>query len=376
MSEDAFTDVLEKIYAVPLDDSQWPDALKSIRDLFGSACAHFEVVDKRTSVPILQKSYGVDETQMAAYANYYAGISPRVADGMVRSAGHIGYDYMILSEAEMVQDEFYSDFMVPQGFKYFVSGHLMNDDRHFGVLSVQRASSEGHADEGDVAMMARLLPHFTQAVNLQLKMTAMADRQRADDFLLENSATAIVFLDSLGCVVSMNDAAHQLMDEPANGLQVQYGRVTARDSQRAYKIDRLINEAIQTGTGQGQQPGGGLPVPRENALPLSLVANPLPNTNALTPLTGGAVAVLLISDPGQSREIPAGLLRALFGLTPAECRLVRALFSGVSVTDYAERHHISIRTARTHLSNVLHKTGTRNQVDLVRMLGATAHPLV
>lgn len=112
--EDAFTEVLEKIYAVPLDDSQWPDALKSIRDLFGSACAHFEVVDKHTSAPILQKSYGVDESQIAAYTNYYAGISRR---GWHGPAGHIGYDYMILSETEMVQDEFYSDFMEPQGFK-------------------------------------------------------------------------------------------------------------------------------------------------------------------------------------------------------------------------------------------------------------------
>lgn len=376
MTEDAFSEVLEKIYSVPLDDGLWPEALRSIRDLFGSPCAHFEVVDKRTSIPVLQKSFGVDDSQMAAYANYYSGVSPRVADGMVRPAGHIGYDYMILSETEMAKDEFYSDFMIPQDFKYFVSGHLMNDDRHFGVVSIQRRSQEGHADKEDIALMGRLLPHLTQAVKIQLKMAEIADLHRADDFLFQTSATGIVYVDSAGCIVSMNEAADKMITNPANGLDIQQERLSARDNLQCQKIDRLINEVIATGTGQGQLPGRGVPLARETGLPLSLVATPLPNVSTFAPITGGPVAVLLISDPGRRGNFPADLLRALFGLTLSECQLAQALLAGTSLTDYANSHGVSIRTVRTHLSNVLHKTGTRNQVDLVRLLGATAHTLL
>ncbi len=59
--------------------------LRSIRDLFGSPCAHFEVIDKRTSIPVLQKSFGVDPENIHDYATYYAGISPRVRDGLTPS---------------------------------------------------------------------------------------------------------------------------------------------------------------------------------------------------------------------------------------------------------------------------------------------------
>jgi DNA-binding CsgD family transcriptional regulator len=376
MTEAAFADALEKIYAVPLQEDLWPEALRSIRDLFGSPCAHFEIVDKATSIPVLQKSFGVDESGMEAYANYYAAISPRVADGLVRPEGHIGYDYMILSEAEMAKDEFYSDFMIPQDFKYFVSGHLMNNDRYFGVVSIQRRVAESHADKKDIALMERLLPHLRQTVQLQLKMAAMNDRLGVDDFLFEGSPTGVLFLDSRGCVVSMNSAAEGLINDPLNGLAIQRHRLSARDSRLRRKIDGLINDTIQTGISETQTPGRRLPVPREMALPLSIIANPLPNAGALTALTGGPVAVLLISDPGQAPDFPAPLLRALYGLTPAECKLVNALLSGQSVTDYADTHRVGIRTVRTHLSNVLHKTGAHNQAALVRLLGATSHHLM
>jgi len=54
-TEDAFGRVLEKIYAVPLGDDLWLDALRSVSDLFGSQSAHFEIIDNQTCIPIFHK---------------------------------------------------------------------------------------------------------------------------------------------------------------------------------------------------------------------------------------------------------------------------------------------------------------------------------
>ena len=97
--------------------------------------------------------------------------------------------------------------------------------------------------------------------------------------------------------------------------------------------------------------------------------------DALGVLMGAPVVALLLIDPSASAPVSEELLRALFGLTPAESRLARALLGGQTLGDYAEQAKIGIRTARTHLSNVLGKTGARNQIALVRLLGGLSYDI-
>lgn len=56
------------------------------------------------------------------------------------------------------------------------------------------------------------------------------------------------------------------------------------------------------------------------------------------------------------------------GITEAEQKLLTALARGQSVGQHAEELGISINTARTHMRRLLEKTGSQNQVDLVRKL--------
>ena len=62
------------------------------------------------------------------------------------------------------------------------------------------------------------------------------------------------------------------------------------------------------------------------------------------------------------------MLAELFGLTPAEIRLSLALADGGSLRSTAERHMISINTARSQLASIFSKTSIKRQVDLVEML--------
>jgi DNA-binding CsgD family transcriptional regulator len=58
----------------------------------------------------------------------------------------------------------------------------------------------------------------------------------------------------------------------------------------------------------------------------------------------------------------------LFGLTAAECRLLRLLFDGISLGGAAQFLGIARTTARTHLQRIFDKTGSRRQSDLVRLV--------
>ncbi len=80
------------------------------------------------------------------------------------------------------------------------------------------------------------------------------------------------------------------------------------------------------------------------------------------------VAMILMIDPEESGCIRTDLLRKVYGLTPAEARLAQGILQGMSLQDFAKEAGVSINTVRTQLKQVFTKTGTKRQVDLMRIL--------
>ena len=81
--------------------------------------------------------------------------------------------------------------------------------------------------------------------------------------------------------------------------------------------------------------------------------------------------ILCLLAPLDGRRIAtARQLMDLFGLSAAEARLARAICHDRSVEDYAREHGLGHSTVRTQLSAVFHKTGTRRQASLVRLIAS------
>ena len=62
------------------------------------------------------------------------------------------------------------------------------------------------------------------------------------------------------------------------------------------------------------------------------------------------------------------LLAAAFDLTTAECDIARALVAGQTVTEISETRGTSVQTVRTQIKELLSKTGTHSQLELIRMM--------
>ncbi|GAB6044290.1 hypothetical protein JCM17961_49770 [Endothiovibrio diazotrophicus] len=82
---------------------------------------------------------------------------------------------------------------------------------------------------------------------------------------------------------------------------------------------------------------------------------------------GGGTA-LFLSDPHAPPPVAAETLTALYGLTPAEARLVALLTRGLTLDAVAERTHLSPHTLRTQLKQVFRKTGTSRQPELIKLI--------
>jgi len=91
---------------------------------------------------------------------------------------------------------------------------------------------------------------------------------------------------------------------------------------------------------------------------------PLRSQDNLAPAT----AALVLAPTAARCAPPEPLLRSLFGLTPSEARVARALASGKSVSEIAANESVSPGTVRTHVRGVLEKTGSNRQIDAVALL--------
>lgn len=80
--------------------------------------------------------------------------------------------------------------------------------------------------------------------------------------------------------------------------------------------------------------------------------------------------VCLVFPLGRRRIASARQLMSLFGLSPAEARLARALCHGDTLEEYAEAQSVKLSTVKTQLRAVFAKTQTDRQVALVSLISS------
>jgi DNA-binding CsgD family transcriptional regulator len=102
--------------------------------------------------------------------------------------------------------------------------------------------------------------------------------------------------------------------------------------------------------------------------------SPLPRAaRGLQPGTAPLV-LLLIRDLSLPVRPPERQLAELFGLTPAEARLVASLAQGMTRADYAATAGISALTVKTHMSRAFAKLGVNRESELVRLVLSLGRP--
>jgi DNA-binding NarL/FixJ family response regulator len=79
-------------------------------------------------------------------------------------------------------------------------------------------------------------------------------------------------------------------------------------------------------------------------------------------------AIIFVFDPERQTLPQAETIARLFGLSPAEGRLVHALAEGRKLEDAAQYLGLTVNTARTYLKQVFSKTGTGRQSELLKLV--------
>ncbi|HEY9548359.1 MAG TPA: hypothetical protein VIR45_02560, partial [Kiloniellaceae bacterium] len=133
-------------------------------------------------------------------------------------------------------------------------------------------------------------------------------------------------------------------------------------------LARLLHRAQDLASDGSSDGPRSLVVPRSDA-PSPLILNAVAiSAGASRFVADQASVMLLIADPDARRRLDLDLLPVLYGLTPAETRLARALLAGGGLRQAAAAAGMTYETGRWYLKVLLQKTGTGRQAELVARL--------
>jgi len=362
----ALSTLVAALYDAAGDTSLWPAFLHELTLATRSNQAAILLHDVKHGDHSVSLQWGVDAAAIRSYGEYYGkcDVWARKAARLVYT-GWLGTSEQVSPFEELARSEFYSDYLKPNDMAHAMWGVIENSSSRLINLGLYRDLRRQPFRIQDLELLRFLAPHLERAFRLHLKLaelkTRAEDLQRAIDML----PSGIIFLGANAGIVHMNRTAAKILAEN-DGLIAARGRLAAERTSESAELESLIAQARDTSVGTGLRPAGAIAISRCLRQSLSVLITPVRNMSLDT--TSPVHAIAFVTDPSQRVRPGADVLRTLFGLTPAECRVALLLAEGHAPPAIADLLGISTNTLKTQLASIYRKTGTSRQTQLVRTL--------
>ena len=371
----ALFDVVEKVYATALDDSDWSAALDPMADLFGAVGVSFEVFEVATNKPIfIELGSNLSMVSAQEYVDYYGRISPRVVYNIGKPSGFISYDHMFLTEADMDTDEFYQDCLVPVDLRYFLAAQVYCSASHQAVFAAQRSPRQGHVGDEEIATLKRLLPHLQQAIDLKFRLAAARIEGQLGLEGLGRLNEGCLIVDRAGQVLHANAEASDVLAR-ADGISLSGGRLTFADRTAARRHARALAQLSDAHDHTAGATTSNFPARRRSGQrPYLVSVRAVPRQDEMTSFAWPAAGIVFVRDPDRFDRLNTQLLSQSYGLSAAEADLAAALDRGLTLREIAQDRSVSITTVRSQLYALMAKLDVHRQTDLVRLLANYRQP--
>ena len=359
-SESDLAPLITAIYEAGMDASLWPYVLGRIAALFNAPSAGIAGQGRSLS-ECWGFSSGVDPEYETKYLEYYHGINP-IWQRASSAVGAVQTDTMVVPRSELRRTEFFNDFLVPQQMESMLNAVVLVEEGRQTVVTVRH---NPQFEANHVELYKLLAPHLQRAVQINLKLARAELNHNASVETLNHLEDGILFVDLEARVKFANVAAEQIFAN--GGLGIRKGKLHADSAEDTAALHALIAKCSASGIKHRRSDFVSVRR-RAGRSPLSLLIAPLPVENSFLLMPSKPMALIVITDLDKVKKPKLMQLREKFGLTPAEANFAAEIAKGDGIQAAADRLSISRATARTHLSRIFDKTGTRRQAELVRIL--------
>ena len=359
----AYSELLSTLYSAPLDDAQWQLFLTQLCEYTHSTVAMFLRNDTALGhrmlasggAPVAAETDRTHHSPLPCIDPFREAFLRNPCIGVIEGEDLIPREQWVNSDA-------YRAIAAPFGVEHMTCVVLSISTRAHDLISLWRGPERPLLEQKYKELLIMLLPHLQNALKIRQTLSHAEERARNAEAMLDVSETASILLDSDGRILHMNQAAKHLTLH-SDGLCLRADRVQPTDRSRRAEFGALITACAASDLGH---PGGALALNRSTSTrPLQLLIAPVRLSDQL----GSPVRILILAtDPDRAIDLPDAVLRQIYGLTPAETGIANALLSGASLDQAAQLRSVSVATVRSQMKNLLGKTNTQRQGDLIRLL--------
>jgi DNA-binding CsgD family transcriptional regulator len=230
-----------------------------------------------------------------------------------------------------------------------------------GAAIAANASFRSQFEAADQGPLRAFIPHFRHTLRTQRRIGWFTHHHAQSGFTA--LGLAAIALDQEGRVVHRNAIAEELLQTLPAGCW-RFGRLQALGKQCAPSLPESM---AACGAGQPVGITALLPGPPPRVVQATLLSWPAEADGHLE-LPAPARYLLLVEVPRSESLQAARSVAPLFGLSPAEVRVLGGLLEGASPAGIAQASGTSLPTVRTQISQILAKTGTSGQTELLVLL--------
>jgi DNA-binding CsgD family transcriptional regulator len=344
------------VYEAAVDFQAWEPAITGIADAMQAHETKFEIYDPGSPSFVLAPRS--DPDYLRVYLERWASSNFMRERGLTLQAGAIYRFETFMTRQEFERTALYNEFWRPQGIDNALIINATKDGPAGSGLGFSRPKKHGPFEREDEALLRALVPHLRRAAALNLRLARIEMQRNGSAEMLNRCADAAFLVDRQAHILFANAAAENMLGQNA-GLRLDKGGLAAATHAKTMALRRLI-------AGGGNAAEGDVVV-LPSADGASLTALVLPLRAETQWLTQHPAAIVFVKDP--KRSLPSREhLAFLFDLTRAQAGVAREVLEGDGIQAVAARLGISPATARTHLLEIFHKTGTSRQAELVRVI--------
>jgi len=362
----AFSELLKVLYSAPLQQEQWQEFLMLVSEHTQSRNGYFISADTCTGLAALAQGGQLnDPAVMSSYNEKFAKADPfKTAVVRIAKTG-VFTERELFPNSDMLDTEIYRDFLVHWNFRHPTIAAINLSTRKFDAISIWRTPEEGPMDADAINLLELLIPHVQIALDIRRRLGVTEQKLAGAAAMADACRTATFLLTAQGRIVHLNAAAEALVRN-GDGLREVNNQLVASDGQFRNELRNLfVNAASASFPSIKKHSGHSYSLERSSGKPnLQLLVCPM---SSVQRNSTGAELLLLVTDPTTPVTFPDEILRTAYRLTPVEIEVANGLLMGFTTDEIATLRHVSVSTVRQQLKNMLEKTETSRQSDMVRL---------
>jgi DNA-binding CsgD family transcriptional regulator len=367
-----FSATLESIYDCVLEPDNWSVALAQINVLTGADSSAFHWGDIPTRTAIETYHVGISPEMLVALRQYAYDWAMQ-SDAINWKVGTVYHLPDLLSREEFENGRFYREVIVPHRQCDYMAINPVNDGQRLASLSVNTGVDTGVFRPRAVELLRLLAPHITKAAKISAAFDLRTLQAKVLEKTLDTLSSGVLLLNAQGQSIYMNTAAQRILHNHS-GARLAQGKLVIKDTaaEDAFKASLA---ALRDPARAREQPPAAIAVADESA-PLIMTVLPI-ETGRRKSLLGAfeATVAVFVQNMTALPPMPSEAFSTLYGFTPTETKVTMALLQGFATADIADILGITEGTVRSHVKNILSKTGTTRQAELVQVLMRAMSPV-